>query len=311
MIKVTKYVIVIVYGGGATMKNEIVKYGNYLNALEFKGFTAADFDFLMYLCAAMKDQDETLITFSLNEIKKATGYDMHVSTLEFAEILKKMNKKLVQITAEVKDGSKTIMFVLFPTFTIDEKTNTLQVRVNPDFKYLLNELTKNFTLFELQEFVELNSKYSKTLYRLLKQFKTTGEYFVNLEELRKLLGCPESYQNKYFMERVIVPAVQELQQDFPLLKCEPIRANKRGRPITGYHFTFRPEGTDQIPGQLTLDQGLEAVREYEEKKKAAVKQGQKGNRFNNFEQREYSKEDYANLERANIIKFSKKDKDNE
>lgn len=49
------------------------------------------------------------------------------------------------------------------------------MKVNEDFLYILNDLTKNFTLFELQEFNNLVCIF-KNLYRLLKQFKTTGNF---------------------------------------------------------------------------------------------------------------------------------------
>ena len=266
------------------MKN-VVQYHNYLNALVFKEFNASDYDFLMYLCAQMKDQDVNTMTFSLSEIRTVTGYDYHISNANFINVIEKMNEKLMRITAKVRDGSKTIMFVLFPTFVTDMETNTLTVRVNPDFKFLLNELTKNFTQFELAEFTELSSKYSKTLYRLLKQFRSTGEYHVTIEELRKLLGCPEKLENRYMMRDIITPAVTELQKEFPCLKCEPVRARTKGRPITGYHFTFEAEG--QIPGQTTIDQGAAEMQKYKSRKA-------KQKTASDADERTY---DYADLER--------------
>ena len=146
----------------------------------------------------------------------------------------------------------------------------------------------------MQEFTELSSKYSKTLYRLLKQYRSTGEYHVKIGELRKLLGCPDTYENKMFMARVITPAIKELQKDFPLLKCEPMRARTKGRPITGYHFTFEADG--QIPGQTTIDQAAEEMERYKAAK-ASTKAKTKKNSFTDFEQRQRSISDYDNLER--------------
>ena len=271
--------------------NNIVKYHNYLNALEFRKFTALDYDFLMYLCAALRDQGTKEMTFSLSEIKDVINYDHHAGGAEFEKLLKSMNRKLLEITAEVQDGSKTIMFVLFPTFEVDTDSNTLTVEVNERFRFILNELAKNFTQFELAEFTALNSKYSKTLYRLLKQFRSTGEYHVKVEELRKLLGCPEGYETRYLVRDIIAPAVTELQKEFPLLKCEPVKARKRGAPIVGFHFSFEADG--QVPGQLTLDQGAEEIKRIRESKGKDTKKPRQ-NSFNNFQQREI---DYDALER--------------
>ena len=278
--------------------NDLVKYHNQLNALEFKKFTAVDYDFLMYLCAQLKDHGTNTMTFSLYEIRQVTGYDYHAPQAEFIARLRKMNKKLMEIQASVDEDGKGIDFVLFPTFITDPSSNTLTVDVNPRFKHILNELTANFTQFELQEFTELSSKYSKSLYRLLKQYRFTGEYHVKIAELRKLLGCPDTYENKMFMARVIAPAIKELQKDFPLLKCEPMRARTKGRPITGYHFTFEADG--QIPGQTTIDQAAEEMKRYKEQKDKEKKDKEKKtkkNSFTDFQQREI---DYDALERSLI-----------
>ena len=267
--------------------NKIVRYDNYLNALEFKKFSASDYNFLMFLCAQMRDQESNTMIFSLNEVRNITGYDVHTPLSRFIRDLESMNDKLLSMKARVQDGAKITKFVLFPTFTIDSGANTLEVQVNERFKFILNELTKNFTQFELAEFTALESKYSKTLYRLLKQYRTTGEYHVKVDELRRILGCPEKYENKRFMQRVINPAVKELQKEFPLLKCDTVRAHTKGRPVTGYHFTFEADG--QVPGQTTLDEAVKEMQKYRQSKKP-----QKKSTFTDFSQREY---DYNDLER--------------
>ena len=261
---------------------ELVKYNNYLNSLSFKEFTAADFDLFFYLCSAMKDKGIEEMSFSMAEISECIGYQHKGTANEFAKMIDRMNKKLLSMLAHIETSTELISFVLFPTFRVNKQTGILTVRVNKDFQYLLNELTKNFTQFELAEFTELNSKYSKTLYRLLKQFRSTGEYFVKVEELRELLGCPESYPNKYVMRDVIAPSVKELQKDFPTLACEPIRARTKGRPVTGYHFTFEADN-GQIPGQMTIDEAAEEVIRYKAKK---IREQTKNNKFTDFQQRQ-------------------------
>lgn len=277
--------------------SELVKYHNYLNALQFKGFTATDYNLLMFLCAEMRDQEENKMVFSFSEIREVIQA-RKCSVDEFVKILESMNDKLIKVNAKIREGNKIIAFVLFPTYEIDPDTRTLTVGVNEQFRFILNELTKNFTQFELQEFVELNSKYSKVLYRLLKQYRSVGEYHVKVDELRKLLGSPESYTNKQLMQFVIMPAVKELQKDFLLLNCETTRARIKGRPVTAYHFSFDVDG--QIPGQLTLDQGSEEMKRYKEQKDKEKKDKEKKkNTFTDFQQREI---DFDALERSLIQK---------
>lgn len=261
--------------------NRVVKYDNYMNALKFSNFTQVDLNFLMALCSRMKDQDTNKMCFSFNELRELSDYKKSNSINQFASELEQMNEKLMKITCKLKTKTKITMFVLFPTFDIDLEDQLLTVSVNEDFKFILNELTKNFTRFELNEFIELNSKYSKNLYRLLKQFKTTGRYEVSIDDFRNKMDCPGSYNNKYVMDLIIKPSLQELKKCFNDLKCEPKYARKRGKPVTGYIFTFTPE----IAGN-TSNHSLEG-KKVDENKQAV-------NRTANFHQRAY---DYEALEK--------------
>lgn len=261
--------------------NEIVKYHNYMNSLKFKGFTVTDFNFLMTLCSRMKEKDFNEVTFSFAELRILTNYKKSNSIKQFVEDLKGMNEKLMKITCSLKTETEIIMFVLFPTFVINLNEQTLTVSVNERFQFILNELIKNFTRFDLQEFISLESKYSKSLYRLLKQYRTTGKYEVAVDDFRAKMDCPVSYNNKQFMQNIINPALKSLQNYFQHLKCEPQYAHKRGRPITGYIFTFTPENRET---KAAIDQKYN-------KCKNDTKKYQNG--FNNFHQRTY---DYDILE---------------
>ena len=194
--------------------NEVVKYDNYMNSLKFIGFTVTDFNFLMALCSRMRDKDINRITFSFAELRNITEYKKSNSIKQFVIDLEHMNEKLMRVIYKIKTETKIIMFVLFPTFEIDMEKQELTVAVNERFKFILNELIKNFTHFDLKEFIKLDSKYSKTLYRLLKQFKTTGRYEVKLDDFRNKMDCPVAYSNKYVMDLIIKPALKELQNYF-------------------------------------------------------------------------------------------------
>lgn len=262
--------------------NEIVKYHNYMNSLKFTGFTVIDFNFLLTLCSRLKDKGTNEVTFSFTELRILTNYKKSNSIKQFVEDLKRMNEKLMKITCSLKTETEIIMFVLFPTFAINLNKQTLTVSVNERFRFILNELIKHFTRFDLQEFVTLESKYSKSLYRLLKQYRTTGKYEIEVNAFREKMDCPESYNNKQFMQNIINPAFKSLQNYFHDLQCETKYAHKRGRPVLGYIFTFTPE----VRGNET---------DHSQKEKNVLEKDKKSkNGFSNFHQREY---DYEELEK--------------
>lgn len=267
--------------------NEIVQYNNTLNSLQFKGFTAMDYNILMGLCYKVRDKGHAKITIAFEELKQLTDFKDQSDTI-FIKDLERMIDKLIKVSATHITGDKKTFFVLFPTFEIDRKTRKLTVSVNKDFAFILNELTDNFTQFELKEFAELESKYAKTLYKNLKQYKRSGWWKPTVEELRIVLDVPENYSNKRIMGDVLKPALKLLEDKFEDLKCEPIRAQKRGAPVERYYFTFRAE--KQIRGQQSIAD-YPGVLPGEEEPKSKKK---KTNTFNDFEQNTY---DFEELEK--------------
>lgn len=222
--------------------NDIVKYNNDMNLLKFKGFSKTDMNLLMVLCSKMKDKDIERITFSFQELKDLSNYTS-TDNKDFILDLKRMVKRLIKVNSEIITGGKIYYFVLFPTFLIDAENKILTVAVNKDFVFLLNEL-KVFTKFELREFVELDSKYAKNLYRLLKQYRTTGVLRItDIDDFREKMDSPKSYSKKRFSDNVLKVAMNELQEKeiFKDLECESVKAPKRGAPVIGYIFTFTPE----------------------------------------------------------------------
>ncbi|MCI9079850.1 MAG: replication initiation protein [Lachnospiraceae bacterium] len=271
--------------------NEIVKYDNYMNSLKFTGFTVTDFNFLIALCSRMRDKSTNKISFSFSELRNLTNYKKSNSIQQFVLDLKHMNEKLMKITCSLETETEIIMFVLFPTFRIDLDNQTLTVCVNKDFKFILNDLIKNFTRFDLNEFIKLDSKYSKTLYRLLKQYKTTGRYETKIDDFRHKMVCPKAYNNKQFMQNVVNPSLTELQNYFTGLQCTVQYAHKRGRPVEGYIFTFEPE---QLPKAIQEAEKHKPVNQYQQEEPQYER---KQNQFDRFMQRGVSQEELDELER--------------
>ncbi len=256
---------------------EMVEYDNTLNSLQFKGFTAMDYNILMCLCNKVKNKGQAKLTFSFSELKKLTAFDNQSDTA-FASNLDRMIEKLIHVNATHINGGKKAYFVLFPTFIVDTDKRTLTVSVNKDFTFILNQLSNEFTQFELKEFAELDSKYAKTLYKNLKQFKRSGWWRPSVEELRVVLDVPSNYSNKRIMGDILKPALAILSDKFDDLKCEPIRAKKRGAPIERYYFTFTAEG--QTSGQTNMNDAEEEMTKFKASK--SKKKTAKKNSFNNF-----------------------------
>lgn len=244
--------------------NEIVKYNNELNKVSFTGFTKTHMDLLMAICAKAKSRGTDEIVIKTHELKEITRFEKGGGR-DFFDELDAMTDQLQHVNGKIVDRTpgqrKFVKFTLFPTFKFDETGENLRIKVNSDFAWLLNEF-ENYTTFELTEFIGLKSKYSKSLYRLLKQWRTVGKYvFHDLVEFKELMDVPKSYSNKYMMERCVDVAIEEISRldgSFKGFKCSPKYAKKRGKPLESLIFTWQAEKPKQIDnapleGQQTFD----------------------------------------------------------
>ncbi|RUK14205.1 RepB family plasmid replication initiator protein, partial [Campylobacter coli] len=67
--------------------------------------------------------------------------------------------------------------------------------------------------FELAEVAELSGKYTETLYRLLKQFRTTGKANIEWEEFCRIMKKPENYRQIDIDKRILKPAIKQLSKE--------------------------------------------------------------------------------------------------
>lgn len=238
--------------------NEVVKYNNQMNDVKFKDFTSIELDLLMTICSKMKEQGLDVIEFSFEQLKKLSKYDNTKSTRRFVTDLEKTYKKLINLDFRIVTENKIIGFVLFSEYEIDLKAKSVKIGVNPKFYFVLNELTSNFTRFELKEFIDLKSKYSKECYRRLKQFRRTGLWTVEIDEFRRILDIPESYKFCEINRSVLTPIIKELTPFFKNLHIEKIKKkgaySGRGNKVTHIVFTFDKD--EELPGQIRIEDVL-------------------------------------------------------
>lgn len=87
---------------------------------------------------------------------------------------------------------------------------------------------------------------SRTMYRLLKQWRTLGRKMFPKNELFKLLDVPKSMQRpNNFADKVLKHIKQELPAYFEDFKVTPVKSSSRGIPITGYEFSWKAEKTGE------------------------------------------------------------------
>lgn len=247
---------------------DIVNYHNDFNKIKLPTFTAQEQNILMGIICKIKDRksnenivfnsDELLEFSTENLTKKALGELIIILKEKFF----KADFTILERVPELK-VIKNTTFNLFSEFTVvtdeenGEKIVNVELGVNPRFAYLINDLTKHFLTFELKEFISLSSKYSKTLYRLLKQFRYTGALKMEWDNFREVMDIPKEYKQGKIDERILKPSIKELSAEKDLFntknpifknltykKIKDPKGRGRGGKVIGIEFTFTPETRD-------------------------------------------------------------------
>ena len=166
---------------------EIVKYSNDVHKLKIGNFGEMEQNLLFGILANCRDKyDEFVMTLAeLNEFspsRKYTANEMLQKALSLRESIFKLDFSVIKSKDE--NYHEQDIYNLFSRFTIcyngkkndfeNAELTEIRLKVNEDFRELIANLTKEFTQYELEEFIFLNTRYTKTIYRYLKQFRTTG-----------------------------------------------------------------------------------------------------------------------------------------
>ena len=85
-----------------------------------------------------------------------------------------------------KDGLDREMFVMFTRFEIKGSAEVpyVDIQIYPKALKLLNNL-ESWVRYALAEFRDLKSSYAKTMFRLLKQFRTTGYAYFSKRQIAR------------------------------------------------------------------------------------------------------------------------------
>ena len=255
------------------MSDEIVKYSNQFNNQALRKFTALDLDLLMAIASRVRDKGTDEVAFTFEELKRLAGLQRNMTNDEFAKQIANVNRRLLALNFEFQNEEHDIIqFALFAGFVTSPTKRTLTVSVNSRFSFLLNDLTSQFTRFELAEFTALRSSYAKECYRRLKQYRQTGVWKVSLEDFRRLLDVPKSYRPSEINKYVLKPIEEELG---PLLNLKVHRKYLKKKPgrgrasLVGFEFEFDPEKVPggapaprvELSGSVVTDEARKSLRD--------------------------------------------------
>lgn len=223
----------------------VVKHNDIVRVFRYK-HTVSEQKLLMYLISKIKpgDAPDTTYRFDASVLCDVCG-------------IKPTRQALRNLMLELKNLADDSFYVAHDThrvklhrwlcdvtlifdkpFTTDATTFTAvaDVAFDPFLYPYLMDLRENYTSYELENILAMQSKYSIRLYEYLKSYSYVGVKDVSLDELRDILqveGYPV-YNN--FKVRVLDVAVQEINDYTDLyITYEPGRENRK---ISRIHFNI-------------------------------------------------------------------------
>lgn len=225
------------------MANEIVKYHHELNTIPLRKFTAVEMNLFFSIVSRMRDKGDKTVRLTFEQLKDLSNYKA-TANVRFVDDLKDTYEKILSLRfgRRSQSGLNFSMFVMFTGFDIVGDTDEPYVDITIHDKAipLLNNLDE-WVRYSLQQFNELQSSYSKTMFRLLKQFRTTGYAYFSKEDFHELLDIPNSYRQGNIDQKVLKPIREELTPIFTGLTIKKKYGKGRGKPVIGYQFSFKPE----------------------------------------------------------------------
>ncbi|MFP6202438.1 replication initiation protein, partial [Helicobacter pylori] len=247
--------------------NAYTTYHNNTNKVNLGKLSEREANLLFAIFQKLKDQGNTLIRFEPQNLKRMIMVKSNLTNRQLLQILKNLLDNIGGanfwiIREHVENGEiyeDHTSYMLFKQFDIriHKPTQTieyLEIQLNDSYQYLLNNLGMGgqYTSFKLLEFQRVRGKYAKTLYRLLKQYKSTGILSVEWSQFRELLDIPKDYKMENIDQKVLTPSLKELRKIYPFehLSYKKERRNSHDRrKVTHIDFYF-----EQLPQGETKQQ---------------------------------------------------------
>ncbi len=239
--------------------NTYTTYHNNANKVNLGKLSEREANLLFAIFQRLKDQGNTLIRFEPQDLKRMLNID--ISNERLSEVVIKLWDSIKTADFwEVRDiivnGRECVSeknYMLFQVCEIvsDKETREflyMDIQLNTGYNYLLNNLGMGgqYTSFNLLEFQRVRGKYAKTLYRLLKQYKSTGILSVEWTQFRELLDIPKDYKMENIDQKVLTPSLKKLRKIYPFehLSYKKERRSHDKRKVTHIDFYFEqlPQG---------------------------------------------------------------------
>ena len=147
-------------------------------------------------------------------------------------------KRIYDRSVRTEDDSRVTEFRWVSSRTYFKNEGRFRIAMTDEVMPYLTQLKGQFAQYQLKNIAYFNSVHSIRIYELVTQYRKSGWREITIEDLKKWLQVEENYSRwNNFKARVLDPSVSEINDKSDLLVSYELI--KRGRKITGLHFTIK------------------------------------------------------------------------
>jgi hypothetical protein len=194
----------------------IIKQPNVITEASYD-MSAFEKNILYILISKLKNNDpeDKIYEIHINELEEMTNNKINYAYLR--DSTENLIKRLYTIYE--KDTNKIYQLAPLMVAKYKKKSGTLFLRFSEIIRGYFLDLIDNYTLFQFETAMRLKSKYSKRIYEMLCQYKSSGWFKISVRELKerfKLID-PETGKERYekfavFANNVLKPALKEINE---------------------------------------------------------------------------------------------------
>ena len=197
--------------------------------------TARELKIMDFVISKIKPDDRNfnIIETSLYEMGQLFGYSRSGKNYsDLAKAIGTLRKKEVLILDE---QDRTITQTGWVESAKYHENGQVEIRLSSDLAPYLLQLKSDYTQYRLFDTVQLDSKYSIRLYKLMREAnkdkgKTCPTLQATPEELARMMGAPKSYTFGQFNQKVLQPAMDEINLKIDDMDLD-MHKGTRGRKV--------------------------------------------------------------------------------
>jgi len=148
------------------------------------------------LVAQLSQEDETfeMQRVHISELMDMAQVSSHDIYNRAEEVCRKLLNQKVHVRTRTDDGRRMYQgYNCLSTCRYVEGSGYIEAKFNDDMKPFLLQLKRQFTMYRLQNFMQLGSQHSMRVYELIKMQEGLRHLCLSVEELREVLCCKHTY----------------------------------------------------------------------------------------------------------------------